>query len=327
MAGKTMKRIGILTSGGDAPGMNACIRAAVRTALANRLEIVGIRRGYAGLIGGEMVPLDRTAIRNTIHLGGTILETSRSPEFRTPEGRARAAANIEEADLDGLILIGGDGTFRGGTLLEEEWGTGLVGVPASIDNDVYGTDYCIGFDTAANCALEAIDRIRDTARSHDRLFFVEVMGRESGFLALESGIAGGAEELIIPEESFSIADVSARLKEGIKRFGKKSAIVVVAEGDRPGRSFEIAREVCTFLDYDSRVVVLGHLQRGGPPTVRDRVLGSMLGVAAVTTLLEGRSGSMVGEAKGDVAYTPLKDTWQKKPLNPALVRIFPLLSE
>ncbi|WP_241648107.1 ATP-dependent 6-phosphofructokinase [Methanoculleus taiwanensis] len=257
-----MKRIGVLTSGGDAPGMNACIRAAVRTGLAGGVEVVGVRRGYAGLIEGETMPLDRTAIRNTIHLGGTILETSRSPEFQTREGRAKAAETVQQAELDGLLLIGGDGTFHGGSILAEEWGVALIGVPASIDNDVYGTDYCIGFDTAANCALNAIDRIRDTARSHDRLFFVEVMGRESGYLALESGIAGGAEELIIPEESIALAKIAARLEEGLA-IGKKSAIVVVAEGDRPGRSFEIAESLREYLEFESRVVVLGHLQRGG----------------------------------------------------------------
>lgn len=322
-----MKRIGVLTSGGDAPGMNACIRAAVRTGLAGGVEVVGVRRGYAGLIEGETMPLDRTAIRNTIHLGGTILETSRSPEFQTREGRAKAAETVQQAELDGLILIGGDGTFHGGSILAEEWGVALIGVPASIDNDVYGTDYCIGFDTAANCALNAIDRIRDTARSHDRLFFVEVMGRESGYLALESGIAGGAEELIIPEESIALAKIAARLEEGLA-IGKKSAIVVVAEGDRPGRSFEIAESLREYLEFESRVVVLGHLQRGGPPTVRDRVLGSKLGVAAVTALLEGRSGCMAGEVRGEVTYTPLEEAWQKKkPLDPGLMSIFPLLSE
>lgn len=322
-----MRRIGILTSGGDAPGMNACIRAAVRTALANGLEIVGIRRGYAGLLEGDTVPLDRTAIRNTIHLGGTILETSRSPEFMTREGRARAAEVIRQAGLDGLILIGGEGTFHGASLLAAEWGTTLVGVPGSIDNDVYGTDACIGFDTAANCALSAIDRIRDTARSHDRLFFVEVMGHHTGFLALESGIAGGAEELVIPEEPLSSAELSDRLKEGFK-IGKKSAIVVVAEGKKPGKSFQIADEVRKFLNYESRVVVLGHLQRGGPPTVRDRVLGSVLGVAAVTALQDGRSGCMAGEVKGEIAYTPFDDTWQKKkPLDADVMKIFSLLSE
>lgn len=322
-----MKRIGILTSGGDAPGMNACIRAAVRTALANELEIVGVRRGFDGLIGGETVPLDRTVIRNIIHLGGTILETSRSRAFTTREGRTKAVESIELANLDGLILVGGEGTFHGGSLLAEETGTALVGVPGTIDNDVYGTDYSIGFDTAANCALDAIDRIRDTARSHDRLFFVEVMGHHTGFIALESGIAGGAEELFIPEAPLSIAEISARLEEGF-RIGKKSAIVVVAEGKNPGKSFDIARDVRKFLDYESRVVVLGHVQRGGPPTVRDRVLGSLLGAEAVMALLDGRTGCMLGEMKGEVVCTSFDDTWQKKkPLNEDLRKIFPLLSE
>ncbi len=323
-----MRRIGILTSGGDAPGMNACIRAAVRTALANDLTIVGIRRGYTGLIAGDAVPLDRAAIRNTIHLGGTILETSRNPEFYTREGRLKAAAAIDRMGLDGIVLIGGEGTFHGASLLAADADTAaLVGVPGSIDNDVYGTDYCIGFDTAANCAVEAIDRIRDTARSHERLFFIEVMGRTAGFLALESGIAGGAEELVIPEEEVSITRISERIREGFS-IGKKSAIVVVAEGETPGISFSIAREVGENLNFESRVVVLGHLQRGGPPTLRDRVLGSLLGVAAVEALIEGRNGCMVGEVGGDLACTPLEETWQKKkPLNENLRRIFPFLSE
>ncbi|WP_292731843.1 6-phosphofructokinase [Methanoculleus sp.] len=323
-----MRRIGILTSGGDAPGMNACIRAAVRTALAKDLTIVGIRRGYTGLIAGDAVPLDRAAIRNTIHLGGTILETSRNPEFYTREGRLKAAAAIDRMGLDGIVLIGGEGTFHGASLLAADADTAaLVGVPGSIDNDVYGTDYCIGFDTAANCAVEAIDRIRDTARSHERLFFIEVMGRTAGFLALESGIAGGAEELVIPEEEVSITRISERIREGFS-IGKKSAIVVVAEGETPGISFSIAREVGENLNFESRVVVLGHLQRGGPPTLRDRVLGSLLGVAAVEALIEGRNGCMVGEVGGDLTCTPLEETWQKKkPLNENLRRIFPFLSE
>jgi 6-phosphofructokinase 1 len=322
-----MKRIGILTSGGDAPGMNACIRAAVRTALANGLEIVGIRRGYAGLIEGDLMPLDRTTIRNIIHLGGTVLETSRSQEFTTREGRARAAEIITQADLDGLILIGGEGTFHGASLLAAEWGTMLVGVPGTIDNDVYGTEPSIGFDTAANCVLDAIDRIRDTAQSTEYLFYVEAMGHHTGFLALESGIAGGAEELVIPEEPIAMAELGARIEKGFAA-GKKSAIVVVAEGDTPGRSFQIASEVRKYLDYEYRVVVLGHLQRGGPPSVRDRVLGSKLGVEAVTSLMEGRGGCMAGEIKGEIVYTPLEDAWKKaKPLDPGLKRIFTLLSD
>ncbi len=322
-----MERIGILTSGGDAPGMNAIIRAAVRAALASRLEIFGIRRGYTGLIRGDLMPLDRTAIRNTIHLGGTILETSRCPEFRIREGRVKAVEVLERENLDGLILIGGEGTFHGATLLAEESGMPLVGVPASIDNDVYGTDDCVGFDTAANCALEAIDRIRDTARSHERLFFVEVMGRDTGFIALTSGIAGGAEELIIPGEPIAVERIAQRLQTGFG-IGKKHAIVVVAEGRNPGISFQIAREVRKYLDIESRVCVLGHIQRGGPPTVRDRVLGSRLGVAAVTALLDGREGWMVGEVRGEITYTPLKDTWmKKKPLRKDLKDLFSLLSE
>ena len=323
-----MKRIGILTSGGDAPGMNACIRAAVRAALANNLTVVGIRRGYTGLIATDTVPLDRAAIRNIIHQGGTILETSRSPDLYTREGRLRVAEAIGKMGLDGVILIGGDGTFHGASLVAADADTApLVGVPGSIDNDVYGTDYCIGFDTAANCAGEAIDRIRDTARSHERLFFLEVMGRTAGFLALESGIAGGAEELIIPEEETSIAPMSERIRKGFD-IGKKSAIVVVAEAKTPGVSFQIAGEVKKHLDLDSRVVILGHLQRGGPPTLRDRVLGSSLGVAAVEALLEGRSECMVGEVGGALAYTPLEETWKKKkPLNENLRRIFSILSD
>lgn len=323
-----MKRIGILTSGGDAPGMNACIRAAVRAALAHDLTIAGIRRGYTGLAGADTVPLDRATIRNIIHLGGTILETSRNPDFYTKEGRLRAAATIEQMELDGVILIGGEGTFHGASLLAADADTAaLVGVPGSIDNDVYGTDCCIGFDTAANCAVEAIDRIRDTARSHERLFFIEVMGRTAGFLALESGIAGGAEELVIPEEEVSVARMSERIQEGFS-IGKRSAIVVVAEGETPGISFDLARDVKKHLNIDSRVVVLGHLQRGGPPTLRDRVLGSVLGVAAVEALLDGRSGCMAGEIGGKLAYTPLEETWQKKkPLDENLRRVFAVLSE
>jgi len=306
-----MKKIGILTSGGDAPGMNACIRAAVRTALSNDLEIIGIKRGYAGLIRSELETLDRRAVTNIIHQGGTVLGTARSPEFRTEEGRAQAAEVLQQVDIEGLVLIGGDGTFRGGTLLSEEHGINIIGVPGTIDNDVYGTDYTIGFDTAINCALEAIDRIRDTALSHNRLFFVEVMGRHTGFIAVESGIAGGAEELLIPEDPLSVDELCSRLEESFGR-GKRSFIVVVAETDQPGDSFRIAREVKDKSGFDSRVCILGHIQRGGSPTARDRVLASKLGVAAVQGLLNNKSGQMVGEVKQEIVYTPLEDTWGKK---------------
>lgn len=322
-----MKRIGILTSGGDAPGMNACIRAAVRAARAQELEILGIRRGYAGLIRGEIELLDRKTVANIIHQGGTILGTARSPEFMTGEGRTPAIENLEKRGIEGLILIGGDGTFRGGTALSQECGIGIIGVPGTIDNDIYGTDYSIGFDSAVNCALEAIDRIRDTALSHERLFFVEVMGRHTGFIALESGIAGGAEELLIPEIPFSVDELCSHLERSFKG-EKKSAIVVVAESGQPGDSFRIAREVREKLGLDSRVCILGHLQRGGSPTARDRVLAGKLGVAAVRALVAGKSGYMVGEMNWRVAYTPLRDTWEKKKeLNVELLEMRMLLCE
>ena len=310
-----MKRIGILTSGGDAPGMNACIRAAVRAAAAADVEVLGVRRGYNGLIRNEMATLDRKSVANIIQRGGTILETSRCPEFRTPEGRARAVKVLEETGITGLLLLGGDGTFRGGTLLAKECDVSIVGVPTTIDNDVYGTDYTVGFDTAINTALEAIDRIRDTALSHERLFFVEVMGHHTGFIALESGIAGGAEELIIPEASLSSEELCAKLNEAF-RAGKRSAIVVVAEAEQPGYSFQIAQEVKKRVNLESRVCILGHVQRGGSPTARDRVLASSLGAAAVDAFLSGKNGYMVGEINNQIIYTPLRETWEKKkPLN------------
>jgi 6-phosphofructokinase 1 len=320
-----MKRIGILTSGGDAPGMNACIRAAVRAAIAADVEVLGIRRGYSGLIHNEMATLDRRCVTNIIQRGGTMLETSRCPEFVTPEGRAQAIKALDEAGISGLLLLGGDGTFRGGTLLASECQVGIVGVPTTIDNDVYGTDYTVGFDTAVNTALEAIDRIRDTALSHERLFFVEVMGHHTGFIALESGIAGGAEELVIPETLFSSRELCAKLEEAFEA-GKRSAIVVVAEAEKPGYSFRIAQEVKKNIHVESKVCILGHVQRGGSPTARDRVLASSLGSAAVKAFLDGRNGYMVGEVNSEIAYTPLRDTWEKKkPLSARLQRLAGLL--
>ncbi len=321
-----MKRIGILTSGGDAPGMNACIRAAVRATAARGQEIFGVRWGYAGLMSGDIVPMDSRAVANIIQMGGTMLGTSRTEEFKTPKGRAKAVKVLAQQGIEGLILIGGDGTFRGGTELAEECGVAIIGIPGTIDNDCYGTDYTIGFDTAVNTALESIDRIRDTATSHDRLFFIEVMGRHTGFIALESGIAGGAVELIIPEDPMNTVELTKRLEASFKR-GKRSAIVVVAESDRPGDSFRIAGEVRARTGLDSRVCILGHVQRGGSPTARDRVLASRLGAAAVEALFGGKAGYMVGEVKGEVVYTPLRDTWEKKKeLRPGLVGLAQLLS-
>ena len=322
-----MKRIGILTSGGDAPGMNACIRAAVRASQAHGVEIFGIRRGYAGLIRGEIERLDRKAVANIIHQGGTILGTARSSEFMASDGRALAAKSLEKKRIEGLILIGGDGTFRGGSDLLEERGVAVIGVPGTIDNDIYGTDYTIGFDSAVNCALHAIDRIRDTALSHERLFFVEVMGRHTGFIALESGMAGGAEELLVPEIPFGVDELCSHLERSFKG-EKRSAIVVVAESGQPGDSFRIAREVWEKTGFDSRVCILGHIQRGGSPTARDRVLAGKLGVAAVRALIDGKSGCMVGEVNWRTAYTPLCDTWgRKKDLNSDLVEMRELLCE
>jgi 6-phosphofructokinase 1 len=321
-----MKKIAILTSGGDAPGMNACIRAAVRAALAHNLEIVGIRWGYAGLMNEDIVPLDRRSIANIIHHGGTILGTSRSEEFRTEAGRRKAINVLQQKSIDGLILIGGDGTFKGGTLLSQESGISVVGVPGTIDNDCYGTDYTIGFDTAVNTAIEAIDRIRDTATAHDRLFFVEVMGRHTGFIALESGIAGGAEELLIPEIPMDSDQLCQRLAEYFKG-SKKSAIVVVSEAEDPGVTFRISREVKEKAGFDSKVCILGHIQRGGAPSARDRVLASRLGAAAAKALLDNRGGYMVGEINREIAHTPLKDTWEKQTsLNPGLTELLHILS-
>jgi 6-phosphofructokinase 1 len=313
-----VKRIGILTSGGDAPGMNACIRAAVRTAIDKGMEITGIKRGYTGLITNEMSPLSRDDVSNIIHTGGSILESSRCAEFETAEGRQKAAANLLQKKIEGLILVGGDGTFRGGALLAEESTIDIAGVPGTIDNDVYGTDFTIGFDTAVNCAIEAIDRIRDTARTFERVFFVEVMGHHTGFIALQAGIAGGADSLVIPEDPLDVKDICRRLQEG-QRLGKKSAIVVVAEAQKPGFSYQIAGEVAKKTGYETRVCVLGHVQRGGSPTANDRILGSELGAMAVQALRDGQKGKMVGITGGKITYTPLRDTWEKKKeLNPNL---------
>jgi 6-phosphofructokinase 1 len=322
-----MKRIGVLTSGGDAAGMNACIRAIVRTGLARGLEVYGIQRGYTGMIGGDMQPLDRRAVANIIQTGGTVLGTSRSEEFKTKEGRAKAVRQLEEGGIEGLVLIGGDGTFRGGTLLQEECGIPVVGIPGTIDNDVYGTDYTIGFDTAVATALDAIDKIRDTAQSQERLFFVEVMGRHTGFITLAVAIAGGAEEMIIPEDPETLDDICHRLEESFK-WGKRSAIVVVCEAGQPGRTVGIAEDVSKRLNTPARAVVLGHIQRGGMPTSRDRILASRLGVGAVDALLDGERGVMVGEVDRRVVLTPMAETWSKKKDldDVGLVKLFRLLS-
>lgn len=305
-----MKKIGVLTSGGDAPGMNACVRAVVRGAIYNGLEVVGVQYGYEGLIEGKFVDLQARSVSNIIQRGGTILRTARSEKFLTKEGRADAAKNLRDADIDGMIAIGGDGTFQGATKLMEEHNISVVGVPGTIDNDLYGTDYTIGYDTAVNTAMEAIDKIRDTAASHDRLFYVEVMGRDSGFIALDVGISSGSEHIAVPETHTNISDLKEALVSSKRH--KSSAIIIVAEGEESGGALSLAEKIKDAAGYDYRICVLGHIQRGGIPTARDRLLASRLGVAAVETLLEGVHGVMIGEIHGKISLTPLAETWTKR---------------
>ncbi len=321
-----VKKIGILTSGGDAPGMNACIRAVVRCAVKCQIEIIGFRRGYAGLLQNDFIRLGPRSVANIIHRGGTFLETARCDEMKTAEGLQEAVANLQRESVDGLITIGGDGTFRGAVALAEAGNIKVIGIPGTIDNDVYGTDYAIGFDTAINTALDAIDKIRDTAGSLQRPFFIEVMGRSRGFIALAVGIAGGAASILIPETETKIEELCLELRSNIKK-GKKSSIVVVAEGDDAGGVFQVAQQVWERLKLEYRICVLGHIQRGGSPTARDRILASKLGAAAVDALADGKSGYMVGELKGEIIFTPLKDTWEKrKELDNNLLQLVKILA-
>ncbi|MCD6406321.1 6-phosphofructokinase [Candidatus Aerophobetes bacterium] len=306
-----MKRIGILTSGGDAPGMNACIRSVVRFAIYRGVEVIGVKRGYAGLIEGDIQPMNAGSVSGIIYQGGTILKTARSLYFMEEEGQRKAVENIKKFKIDGLIVIGGDGSLKGANVLDEKWQVPVAGVPATIDNDLWGTDFTIGFLTAVETALEAIDKIRDTATSHERLFFVEVMGRTSGFIALWSGLAGGAEDVLIPEKNFSLEEICQKLEKGRKR-GKVSSIIVVAEGNKLGSAFEIASKIGEKTNYETRVVVLGHLQRGGPPCAWDRILGTRLGKAAVKALIEGKRNIMVGIVNGKEKISPLPQVLKNK---------------
>lgn len=306
-----IKTIGVLTSGGDSPGMNAAIRAVVRTAIFRNRRAVGIRRGYEGLLNRQFMAMESHSVSKIISQGGTILKSSRCPEFREPQGRRKAVENLREAGIDALVVIGGDGSFRGAQALCSEFGFPVVGVPGTIDNDIYGTDYTIGFDTAVNTAVEAIDKLRDTADSHNLVFFVEVMGRDAGFIGLYSGIATGAEEILIPETQVQISSLCRYLDLG-RRKNKTSGIVIVAEGDSLGSASEIAARVKQQLpDYETRVTTLGHIQRGGSPTCNDRVLASVLGSQAVEALLEGRSGVMVGQRNGQTVYTPFEEACRR----------------
>ncbi len=320
-----MKKIGVFTSGGDAPGMNACVRAVVRNGIYNGLEIIGIQYGYEGMIEGRFVDLQARSVSNIIQRGGTILRTARSEHFRTTEGRAEAAKNLKAAGIDGLVAIGGDGTFQGATTLYEEHAIPIIGVPGTIDNDLYGTDYTIGYDTAVNTAMEAIDKIRDTAASHDRLFYVEVMGRDAGFIAIDVGISSGSEHIAIPETHTNITDLKDALISS--KGHKSSAIIIVAEGEESGGALSLAEKIKDAAGYDYRICVLGHIQRGGSPSARDRLLASRLGVAAVDALLEGQSGVMVGDIHGKISFTPLKETWtQRKTIDKDLWRLASILA-
>lgn len=297
-----ISKIGVFTSGGDAPGMNAAIRAVVRASIYYKKEVYGIMQGYEGMISGDIVKLGARSVGNIIQRGGTILKTARSQEFRTKEGREKAYLNLKKTGIDSLVAIGGDGTFTGLHKFYEEYQVPSICIPGTIDNDLAGTDYTIGFDTATNTAVEAIDKIRDTAISHNRLFFIEVMGRNSGYIAINCGIAGGAVVTILPEESMSIDDLFNTLDEGGKT-NKKSSLIVVAEGSKIGGAIELAKKFSERNNYfDIKVTILGHLQRGGAPTYFDRVLASKMGVAAVEGLLDGKYDVMVGVKNGVMVY-------------------------
>jgi 6-phosphofructokinase 1 len=297
-----ISKIGVFTSGGDAPGMNAAIRAVVRASIFYKKEVYGIMQGYEGMISGDIVKLGARSVGNIIQRGGTILKTARSQEFRTKEGREKAFQNLKKNGIEALVAIGGDGTFTGIHKFYEEFKIPSICIPGTIDNDLAGTDYTIGFDTATNTAVEAIDKIRDTAISHNRLFFIEVMGRNSGYIAINCGIAGGAVATILPEESMSLDDLFNKLDEGGKT-NKKSSLIVVAEGSKIGGAIELAKKFSERNNYfDIKVTILGHLQRGGTPTYFDRVLASKMGVAAVEGLLDGKNDVMVGIKNGVMVY-------------------------
>jgi len=302
--------------------MNACIRAVVRGAIYHGAEILGIRYGYSGMIKGDIKPLNSYSVSNIIQKGGTILKSARSEDFKTKEGRQKAFDSLQEHGIEGLICIGGDGSFTGAKIFYEEFGVAIVGAPGTIDNDIYGTDFTIGFDTAVNTAIQAIDKIRDTADSHDRIFFIEVMGRDSGYIAIRSGICGGAELVLVPETTTSIEDVIETLRTGKNR-SKTSSIVVVAEGDEIGGAMEIAAKAReSLVDTDIRVATLGHIQRGGAPSAKDRILASRMGLSAIEGLLKGQKNVMAGVIKDELVYTPFEQAITiKKNLSPDLLRM------
>ena len=302
----SIQKIGVLTSGGDAPGMNACIRAVVRTGIFKGKQMVGILQGYQGMIDKKFIDMDSHSVCNIIQLGGTILKTARCEEFRTKEGRAKAYENLREQGIDALVVIGGDGSFTGAEVLSREFDIPVICIPGTIDNDLFGSDFTLGYDTANNTVIEAIDKIRDTAASHDRLFFIEVMGRDSGCIALWAGIAGGAEAILLPEKDTAIDDLIKKLEAGVNS-KKTSSIVIIAEGDKNGGAYNVAKLVKEKFDfYDIKVTILGHLQRGGSPSSYDRVLASRMGYAAVNALLAGNTRQMVGMRNNTIQLTSLE---------------------
>lgn len=319
-----MQKIGVLTSGGDAPGMNAAVRAVVRKAIYHGLEVVGIKRGYTGFIEGDMAPMNRSSVADIIQKGGTILRTSRSEEFRTPGGRARAFENIERFELQGLVVVGGDGSFRGAKAFAEEYNFPVIVIPGTIDNDINGTDFSIGFDTAVNTAVGAIDKIRDTATSLERTFVIEVMGRDSGFIALSAGLAGGAETVVIPEQTVDIDAICKKVIKGFKQ-GKLHTIIVVAEGAISG--IELSTRIKEKTGLETKPIILGHLLRGGTPSVFDRDLASRMGAKAVELLLSKATCQMVGTVRGEIVGVDFEQVLSvKKPVDLERYRLVDILA-
>ena len=323
-----IKKIAVLTSGGDSPGMNVAIRSVVRTCAYHNIECIGVYRGYEGLIEGDFKMMDARSVKGIINKGGTILKSARSKEFRTEEGRKKAYQSLVDAEIDGLVVVGGDGSFTGALIFNQEFGFPVMGIPGTIDNDIVGTSHTLGFDTALNTVVEAIDKIRDTASSHNRLFFIEVMGRDVGHIALNAGIAGGAEEILIPEEDLGLERLVESLRRS-KKTGKSSSIVIVAEGDKIGKNiFQLKDYVDENMEgYDVRVSVLGHMQRGGSPSCFDRVLASRMGVKAVESLIKGQTNYMVGLLNGKMELTPLDNAIKgKTKINLELLRVSDIMS-
>jgi 6-phosphofructokinase 1 len=325
---KPIEKIGVMTSGGDAPGMNAAIRSVVRACAYYNVNCVGIYRGYEGMIEGDFKEMNARSVKDIVNKGGTILKSARSKEFRTQEGRKKAFEKLQEANVDGLVVIGGDGTFTGGMIFNQEFNFPVMGIPGTIDNDIFGTSHTLGYDTALNTVVEVIDKIRDTASSHNRLFFIEVMGRDAGHIALNAGVGAGAEAILIPEEDLGLDRLLESLRRS-KRSGKSSSIVVVAEGDKIGKNvFELKDYVeANMTEYEVRVSVLGHMQRGGAPSCFDRVLASRMGVKAVESLIEGNSNYMVGLLHDKMALTPFEQAIKgQSKIDRELLRVSEIMS-